>query len=149
MRVLILNSSVDTFEMLQEYFSFQGWETATCAMKPLREAQMTGAALMATYQPDVIVADLALPYEANWAAIQRLRNDPHATCPFVLTTTNEAAVRQLLGVQEPILELLGKPYDLTALRDAVLRAFRGEPAPSPPDTDRRNAERRRGDRRGQ
>ena len=35
--------------MLQEYVpSFQGWETATCAMKPLREAQMTGAALMAT-----------------------------------------------------------------------------------------------------
>ena len=61
MRVLILNSSVDTFEMLQEYFSFQGWETATCAMKPLREAQMTGAALMATYQPDVIVADPRCP----------------------------------------------------------------------------------------
>jgi len=148
MRILILNSSPDTCEMLADYFAGQGWQALTGPVKPLRTGDMTSEALMATYRPDAIVLDIAIPYEANWSVGQRLRDDPHITCPVVVTTTNERVVRHLVGVDEPIQEVVGEPYDLDRLHQTVLGAVMGSRAPEVrPSADRRGTERRVRDRR--
>jgi CheY-like chemotaxis protein len=71
----------------------------------------------------VIVYDIALPYDANWRLCQHIRSAPACQgVPFVLTTTNVAQVRAVSGAEEPILEIIGKPYDLGMLVDAVAAA---------------------------
>jgi DNA-binding response OmpR family regulator len=148
MRILIINSSPDTSDMLEEFFLVQGWTTAVCPLRPLREGAMPGAGLMATYRPDAILLDVAIPYEANWLIVQQLRNDTDVTCPIVVTTTNEAAVQRLISVDERILEIIGKPYDLNQLHESVLAAVTGSDAPyGLPKTDRRVADRRVRERR--
>jgi DNA-binding response OmpR family regulator len=143
MRVLVINSAPDTYEMLEAYFQRHGWHTDVALLKDLRDGTVSGASLMSTYRPDAILLDVAIPYEPNWAILQRLRDDPAVTCPVVVTTTNEAAIRRLLGVQERILEVIGKPYDLDLLHDAVLSAVTGSEMPqSVPKTERRVGDRR-------
>ncbi len=150
MRILIINSSPDTTDMLEEFFLIQGWTTAACPLKPLREGTLTGGGLMATYRPDAIVLDVAIPYEANWSVVQQLREDADVTCPIVVTTTNEAAIRRLIAVDERILEVVGKPYDLGQLHESVLAAVTGSDAPyGVPKNDRRAADRRVKERRAQ
>jgi DNA-binding response OmpR family regulator len=147
-RILILNASPDTCEMLEEYFRDRGWDPACAPTRALREGSVAGAELVRQYQPAVIVFDVAIPYEANWAVAQRLRDDPDVTCPIVVTTTNEMAVRRLIGVEARVHEVVGKPYDLDQLYAAVSRELTGEPAATLlPHIERRRGERRQADRR--
>jgi DNA-binding response OmpR family regulator len=143
-RLVILNASRDTCEMLEEYFRSRGWEPVSVATRDLRDGATTPAELIAAWKPDVMLVDVAIPYEENWALVHRLRADSAVTCPTVVTTTNEAAVRRLVAPREPIYEIVGKPYDLDRLHDALLRELSGTPAG---DT-RPTLERRIGDRRG-
>lgn len=41
--------------------------------------------------------------------------------PFVIPSTNEKAARELAGRDEPVLEILGRPFDLDELLAAVQR----------------------------
>ena len=67
-----------------------------------------------------------------------------------MTTTNEAAIRRLIAVDERILEVVGKPYDLGQLHESVLAAVMGSDAPyGVPKNDRRAADRRVKERRAQ
>jgi CheY-like chemotaxis protein len=79
---------------------------------------------VANHRPDVIVFDVSFPYDHNW---QRCRefHDVHDTrqIPVVLTTTNIDALAEMVGAT-PALEIVGKPYDLQRLADAVERALR-------------------------
>lgn len=148
MRLLIINSSPDTCEMLEEFFQCEGWDTAIMPLKPLRDQLLTGRDLMLTHRPDAILGDVAIPYEANWTTLQRLRQDPAVTVPVIITTTNEAVVRRLVGPGERLQEVVGKPYDLRQLQDAILIAMAGSDAPRPlPKVERRHGERRVRDRR--
>jgi CheY-like chemotaxis protein len=148
-RLLILNASADTCEMLEEFFRSREWNAVSVAVRDLRDGRITPAELIRTHAPDAMLVDVAIPYEANWALVQRLRDDPDVPCPIVLTTTNEAAVRRLVGARERVHEIIGKPYDLELLHDAVVRAVGNEaPVVAPPEADRRAGERRASDRRG-
>ena len=46
---------------------------------------------------------------------------------FVLTTTNVARARENVGIDEPIYEIVGKPYDIGAVVNAVKEASRARP----------------------
>jgi len=131
--------------MLQEYFTLEGWQTVSLLARELRDREMTIHALMAQ-QPDAIVFDVSIPYEANWTTVQRLRQDPQLRCPIIVTTTNEAALRRLVGAGA--IEIVGKPYDLARLRDTVVAALDPrEHADAGPSDERRVKDRRERDRR--
>jgi DNA-binding response OmpR family regulator len=148
MRLLILNSSIDTCDMLEEYFRRDGWETAILALKAVREGTVTGKDLITMYQPDAILFDVAIPYDTNWSALQLLRNNPDVTCPIIVTTTNESAVRRMAGIEERVQEIVGKPYDLDRLQDAIVTALARIDLPRfAPKADRRAGERRVRERR--
>jgi DNA-binding response OmpR family regulator len=147
-RILVLNASNDTCDMLETFFRAHGWETAAAATAPLRAGTASVEDLIAAHRPDAIVLDVAIPYEENWELAQRLRHHPAVSCPIILTTTNEAVLRRLVGVQEPLYEIVGKPYDLDQLHSAVLRELQHEgERPAPPGVERRQGDRRHGDRR--
>jgi CheY-like chemotaxis protein len=122
MVIAVLNTSEDTIEMLKQFFEHKGFVVVTAFTRALREGKTDLEAFMRQHQPDVIVYDVALPYEENWRLLAHIRSSPACDgVPFVLTTTNEAQVRKVAG-DEPILEIVGKPYDLDLLTETVTRA---------------------------
>jgi DNA-binding response OmpR family regulator len=150
-----MDSSADTLELLRHYLEYRGFEVETCNLARLRSEGADVAEAIAQARPDVVVFDIALPYEENWALCSSLRQDPRVCMPFVLTTTNRVAVERLTGARG-VIEILGKPYDLEQFAQAVRSAVRASDG-TPPEggargdtrrgVDRRSGERRREDRR--
>lgn len=146
-RVLIFDSSPDTTDMLVEYFAHYGWRANAVNARALRRGEVDGAEIVQVHRPDVIVFDIALPYEQYWELCQTLRADARVRCPVVITTTNVAALHRLTGAQEPVIEIVGKPYDLEQLRAAVSIAIGQHVPATQHDGERRMFERRALDRR--
>jgi CheY-like chemotaxis protein len=146
LKVLVLDNSSDILELLTTDLHCRGCIVTTGSVSAIRHGEIDGAQLIEAAAPDVVVFDVALPYEANWQTANQLQADPRVRAPFVLTTTNATAVRQLIG--RDLIELVGKPYDLDSLYDVILRsvfpetAADGEPSHDPSNERRRGADRR-------
>lgn len=117
----IINTSVETIELLQELMEDEGYATVTRYIIDFKRGAEDVQHFFATYQPAVVIYDIALPYVENWTFFQEsilgARVLSHAC--FVVTTTNKAVLEGLIGPNNSI-ELVGRPFDL----DAVIRAVR-------------------------
>jgi len=141
LRVLVLDNSPDILELLATDLKCRGCVVTTGSVSAIRHGDIDGVAFIERSAPDVVVFDVAVPYEINWRVAIDLQADPRVRIPFVLTTTNATAVRRLIGCD--LIELVGKPYDLDTLYDVILRSVSpngGDTVSSPADreTDRRS-----------
>jgi DNA-binding NtrC family response regulator len=125
--VAVFNTSADTTELLRIALEHAGFVVITAYTYDLREGRRDLDALMRTHRPRVIVYDIALPYDVNWRLFEHIRHSPAcAGTAFVLTTTNAARVRDVIGeAGRDILEIVGKPYDLDQLIRLVRQAWDG------------------------
>ncbi len=122
--VAVFNASQDTVDMLTTYFSQCGY-AAVGEPWPAREPLSVEAveAFVAAHRPDVIVFDVSFPYDLNWQRCREFHAVESARhIPVVVTTTNKRALEEIVG-PTPTLEIVGKPYDLRVLADAVVRAL--------------------------
>ena len=88
----------------------------------LRDGKVELEAFMRQHQPRVIVYDIAVPYEQNWRVFEHIRSAPACEgVSFVLTTTNLGHVQRLAGDEE-LHEIVGKPYDLDQIVNAISAA---------------------------
>lgn len=122
--VAVFNASQDTIDMLTVFFRQCGYRAIGepwPAREPLGAEEVR--AFIARHRPDVIVFDISFPYDHNWNRCKEF-HQVHQTMhiPVVLTTTNERALTELVG-PTPTIEIVGKPYDLQRLADAVGRAL--------------------------
>src|SRR5207245_4214916 len=117
---LIFDNSPDILELLTTDLRCRGCIVTTGSVSAIRHGEIDGAQLIESTGPDVVVFDIALPYEANWRIATELQADPRVRVPFVLTTTNATTVRRLIG--RDLIELVGKPYDLDTLYDVIMRS---------------------------
>ena len=125
--VAVFNTSEDTTDMLRVFFEVAGLVVVTAFTNRLRDGKVDLEAFMRQHQPAVIVYDIAIPYEQNWRLFEHIRAAPACRgVSFVVTTTNAKHVRALAGDQE-VHEIVGKPYDLDAILNAVRHAG-AEPA---------------------
>ena len=75
------------------------------------------------HTPAVVVYDISPPYDANWRFLRLVRSsEPMQRRQFVITTTNKPVLERLVGDNEA-LEIIGKPYDLRRVVDAVRAAL--------------------------
>ena len=120
--VAIINTSEDIVAFLRELLAADGFRPVAGFVPDFREGRQDLDAFLRAHDPAVILWDIALPYDRNWAYFQAARAGEAARDRrFVLTTTNKRALEELVG-PTPAHELLGKPYDIEALLAAVHRA---------------------------
>jgi CheY-like chemotaxis protein len=122
--VAVFNASEDTVDMLIAFFEQLGLKAVGepwPARQPLSIEVVRSFVLR--HQPHVIVFDVSFPYDHNWERFREFRaTEPVREIPVVVTTTNKHALDAMVGSNDAM-EIIGKPYDLNQLADAVNRAL--------------------------
>jgi len=125
--VACVDSSEDVVQLLAEYMRLEGFRAVT-HVTPIRWGSEPIIQFVTNLTPDACVYAVSLPYEESWRECEAVRAAvPHV--PFILTTTNERALHELVGPTDSI-EIIGKPYDLNRVCEAVravLAAGRSRP----------------------
>jgi CheY-like chemotaxis protein len=122
--VAVFNASDDTVEMIKVLLSERGYRAISGEVDHVKSGELNFVQFMETHKPDAIVWDIAPPYDRNWNFFQLLRTaGPLAHCPVVLTTTHKEHLDSLAGQDTGAIEIVGKPYDLQVIADAVARAI--------------------------
>ena len=120
--VAVINGLEDTIEMLRLVLETAGFRVVDAQARDVRLGVVDLAAFVEQHGVHVILFDVAIPYEENWRAVQACRASPAlASTPFVVTTTNQRALESLVGPSDTV-EIVGKPYDLRMVVEAVRRA---------------------------
>src|SRR3954469_17493664 len=92
----VFNTSQDTIDMLRELFEHKGFVAVSAFTNKIRDGKTDLDAWVHQHAPDVIVYDIALPYDENWRLFEHIRDSPACKgLPFVLTTTNVAQVQRI------------------------------------------------------
>ena len=124
----VINTSHDVVDLLRRAFDAAGIVTVSAFTHQIRDGEMDFEAFIRQHNPDVIVYDIAPPYDANWKFFEHLSGMPVLSGrQFVLTTTNVSHVENLAGRDQRIYEIVGKPADIGIIVRAVKEATRARP----------------------
>ena len=104
-------------------FELEGFVVVSAMTFEIRDGQVNLDSFLGVHRPDVVVYDIALPYHANWQLFCHVRQvAPLENIPIVITTTNKAQVQPFAG-DEPVHEIVGKPYDLKRLVEIIRQSI--------------------------
>ena len=127
--VAVLNTSPDLIELVRSAFEPAGIVVVSLLTFQIREGGVDLKSFLSHHDPQVVVYDIAPPYEANWNLFRHIRSlDTMKDRKVVLTSMNRKHVEKLVGRDETIYEIVGKPYDLGRLVRAVKEAARQRPS---------------------
>jgi DNA-binding response OmpR family regulator len=133
-KAAVMNSSQEITEILLETLRQEGITANAIFTHELKGKEERFDEFMLLNKPSVIIYDIALPYEENYKLFKRLiRRSSARGVAFVLTTTNKEALESLVGKTKAF-EIIGKPFDLNILVNAVKSAYSkttGEKFPGP------------------
>jgi DNA-binding NtrC family response regulator len=122
--VAIINTSEETTRLLEDLMCDEGFTTITAYIPEFKRGERDIQAFFQEHRPQAVLYDIAIPYVENWTFF-REQILTHASLPessFVLTTTNRTALELLVGPTNSI-ELIGRPFDLETIVQAVKRAM--------------------------
>lgn len=124
----ILNSNEDLVELLRTMLEAAGFVVVSGHIGAAKRGSFNLRQFIEQHDPCVVVYDLVPPYDRNWAFLAHLRGDPlFEGRQFVLTSANAKQAEALAGRAEHIYEIIGKPYDLDQVVQAVREASRSRP----------------------
>ena len=122
-KVAVMNTSKEITEVLEEAFKGEGFVTCSSFTYFFKEDFTQFDTFIEKNKPQVIIYDIAIPYKENYELFKKLSSRKSAkNCIFVLTTTNKEALEGLVG-KTSAYEIIGKPYDLLVVVNAVVQAY--------------------------
>jgi len=120
--VAVINGLADTIVMLRSALEEAGFATVEAQARDVRNGLVDLSAFVQRHTVDVVLYDIAIPYEDNWRFLNGLQaSDELRHTPFVVTTLNQGALQRLVGPTDTI-EIIGNPFDLKRVVEAVRRA---------------------------
>lgn len=126
--VAILNSNDDMVEILRIALEQAGLIVVSAHVDAVKRGDVALSDFVREHQPDVILYDLVPPYDRSWRFLQHLRDTTTMrNRQFVITSTNVTHAAALAGTAEDIYEVVGQPYDIDRIVDAVRQAARARP----------------------
>jgi CheY-like chemotaxis protein len=122
--VAVFNTSTDIIDLLRFAFERAGFVTVSAMASEIREGEIDLERFVHQHRPDLLVYDIAPPYEENWRLFRHLQGTPILQgLPIVLTTTNARHVAELTAGTIDVHEVVGKPYDLSEIVEATIKAL--------------------------
>jgi DNA-binding NtrC family response regulator len=126
--VAIVNSNDDVVEMLRLAFEQAGMVVVSAHVDQIKRGVTSLADFVAEHNPKVVLFDLVPPYDRSWRFVEHLtRAKLMNGRRFVITSANARMARELSGTSEEVFEIVGKPYDISQITDAVKQASRARP----------------------
>lgn len=127
--VAVINTSPDVVDMLRLTLEYAGITVVSAMTWEVRDGEIDLERFIAQHGPRVVVYDIAPPYEINWRLFQHLRAMPvMKDVQFVITSTNSRQVEGFAkGAGHRIYEIVGKPFDLGEITNAVREALKARP----------------------
>jgi DNA-binding NtrC family response regulator len=121
-RVAVVNTSQEIVELLQGILEDEGFIASTAYVINFKRDAADLHAFLHTHRPQVVLWDIALPYEENWRFFQDVARPVVAEygCDYVLMTTNKTVLERMVGSTD-VHELVGKPFDIALLLQTVRR----------------------------
>ena len=124
--IAVLNSSKEITDVVSQIFRAEGFSTSTSFTYLYKNNEEAFDNFLKKNKPSVIIYDVALPYEQNYELFRSLsKRDLAKDIPIILTTTNKKALESLVGKTKTY-ELIGKPYDLKEIVNAVRRVLKAQ-----------------------
>jgi CheY-like chemotaxis protein len=124
----VFNTSPDVVDLLRRALEPAGIVTVSAMTYEIRDGAVDVNAFLGAHAPDVVVYDIAPPYDANWRLFEHLCRLPAMKDrPVVVTSVNPGHVERLAGAHRTIYEVVGKPLDLDQIVNAVKEAAHARP----------------------
>ena len=106
--------------MLRIALESEGFVVVSGHVDEIRRGGFALSELMREHDPAVIIYDLVPPYDHSWRFLEHMRKTPDVrNRAVVVTSTNPERAKELAGTNVEVLEIVGKPYDLNRIVDAV------------------------------
>lgn len=122
--VAIVDMQEELAHLLALVLADEGFRTVSALVGDFERGRRDVGAFLSEFDPAVVVWDVSLPYEENWAFFRSVRNGQAAQGrQFVLTSTNKRALEALVGATGAY-QIVGKPFDLNTISAAVRSAAR-------------------------
>jgi response regulator RpfG family c-di-GMP phosphodiesterase len=122
--VAVLNSNDDTVEMLRMMVEVEGMLAVSAHLDAIKRGELDFGNFLREHDPKVIIFDVAPPYDRTWLLFRHLRAiDAAKGRTFVLTTTNKQRLEEIAHPDHEVYEIVGKPYDMAVIVNAVKKAL--------------------------
>lgn len=122
--VAVINSNEDIVEAIQLILNDAGYHSVGGHVIDFKKGRKDFVAFFKEHTPNVIIFDIAPPYEENWNFFQLIKNVKEAEgAQFIITTTNKGMLERFAGKTDAI-EIVGKPFDLEEILMAVKKRFK-------------------------
>ena len=122
--VAVFNSADDVIETLRVALEGSGFDVVSAKLSEIQSGVMDLVAFVQEHRPVAIVYDIPRPYEAHWNFLRLMRETQSLSrLGWVVTTINKLALEAAVGPAQVVEIVLGKPYSLDEVVEAVRQAL--------------------------